>query len=247
MIHLKKFVFIGLLCLTVITTTHNSTRAAEKKPWSDAAELSYVQAGGNSDVTTFAAKNTLKYSFWERWTGTWRAGVLYGQTDGIKSAERYETDLRMDYSASERFYYYGLAGWLQDKFAGFDSRYYAGPGAGYRFVDGPRHFLSSELGANYAKEEYTDETESDFLEGRAFGKYEYVFNDNVKFSQQVEYLHNFQDSDKYKINATTELTTKLTDQFSVKVSYEVRYDNRPTPDTLKNTDTLLSVALVVNL
>ncbi|MBN1380538.1 MAG: DUF481 domain-containing protein [Deltaproteobacteria bacterium] len=220
---------------------------AEEKAWEDSAELSYVQTSGNTDILTLAGKNSLKYRFSDQWTSMWNIGALYGKTDGDKDSERYYTDLRTDYKATERIYYYGLAGWFQDKFSGIDSRYYLGPGVGYWFLKGERHYLSAEAGLNYAREDYTDSSDNDFLEGRLWGKCEYVFNSKTRFSQTAEYLQNFDNADKYRINALTALTTMLTDRFSLKVSYEINYKNEPIPDILERTDTIFSVALVVNL
>ena len=220
---------------------------AQPKAWEDSAELSYVQTGGNTDVLTFSAKNKLTYNFSEKWSGMWKVGILYGETDGVKNAERYNTDLRTDYKPNERHYYYAMAGWFQDKFAGIDNRYYLGPGAGYRLLNGERNILDVEAGLNYAMEDYTDDTRNDFLEGRGFTKYEFVFNPKTRFSQSLEYLHNFDDGSKYRINTVTALTTALTEMFSLKVSYEINYNNKPTPESLKQTDTVFAAALVVNL
>lgn len=219
---------------------------AEDKRIEDAAELSFVQTGGNTDVMTLSGKNNLKYRFNEEWIGQWDIGVLYGKTDGVEVAERYYTDLRLDYKFTKKLYFYGLGGWLKDKFAGIDQRYYLGPGVGYQFMDGERHFLSAEMGLSYAKEDYTDDTEDDFLEGRAFGKYEFVFNPKTKFSQTAEYLQNFDDSDKFRVNSETAVTTTLTDIISLKVSYLIIYNNRPIPEYLNETDTIFSIALVAN-
>lgn len=246
---MRNFKGSALICIVasfLILLTANAVPAEEKK-WEDTAELSYVQTGGNTEVLTFSGKNMLKYKFSEKWSGAWKIGALYGETDGVKNAERYYTDLRADYKATERIYYYGSGGWLRDEFAGFDNRYFLGLGAGYQILTGDRHFLSAEAGLNYAAEEYPNDTEDDFLEGRIFGSYAYVFNPKTKFTQDLEYLHNFDDSDKYKVNAITALTTTLSDLFSLKVAYEISYNNQPTPDTLEETDTIFSVALVVNL
>lgn len=220
--------------------------SAEDKKWEDAAELSYVQTGGNTEVLTFSGNNALKYNFTANWIGSWDVGLLYGKTDGEVNAERYFTDLRTDYKASDTLYYYALGGWLKDRFAGIDKRLYIGPGAGYEILTGDTHFLSTEAGLNYATETDTDGNEEDFMEGRFFGRYEYVFNPKTKFTQTAEYLHNFDDAAKYRINTVSGLTTQLTDMFSLKVTYEVKYQNEPSPDTLENTDTLFSVALVAN-
>jgi putative salt-induced outer membrane protein YdiY len=42
------------------------------------------------------------------------------------------------------------------------------------------------------------------------------------------------------------LITALAGNFALKTSYEVRYQNRPIPEDLDETDTILTVALVVN-
>lgn len=243
--HSRRWLYSVLFCLAI--GGWESALGAEEKKWSDTAELSFVQTGGNTDVTSFAAKNLLRYRPSDAWAFGWKAAALYSRTDGDKSAERYETDLRADYSASQRLYYYGMAGWMQDTFAGLDGRYFAGPGVGYLILTGDRHRLATELGAQYAKERYTDGTQSDFLEGRAYGKYEFQFNEAATFSQALEYLHNFKHSEQYNLISTTGLQAQLSERLALKVTYEIRYDNRPTPADLKKTDTLLSVALVLNL
>lgn len=242
--NIEKY-FIILVSLILFSAIAGIASAQEKK-WEDAAELSYVQTGGNTDVLTFSGSNSLKYDFSEVLTGTWDIGLLYGKTDGEKTAERYNTDLRLDYDVSDRLYCYAMGGWLQDEFAGIEKRIYLGPGAGYKIWTGEKHYLSTEVGLDYARESYTDGSDNDFLEGRVFGKYEYVFNPKTKFSQTAEYLHNFDDAEKFRINTVTGLITQLTDMFSLKVTYEVNYQNEPSPETLEKTDTLFSVALVVN-
>ena len=235
----------AIICFALILISTGGA-FAEDKQWEDSAELSYVQTGGNTDIMTFSGKNTLKYGFSEKLAGTWKLGALYGETDGENNAERYYTDLRMDYKASDELYYYIMTGWLKDKFAGIDKRVYVGPGAGYVFLNSEHQNLSTEAGLSYATESYTDNTDNNFLEGRVLGKYEFIFNPKTKFTQTVEYLHNFDDSEKYRINTLTGLVTQLTDMFSLKISYEINFQNEPSPETLDQTDTTFSVALVVN-
>jgi putative salt-induced outer membrane protein YdiY len=218
----------------------------EDKRWKDEAELSFVSTGGNTETTTLSAKNLLLYQFSDKLKGEWKIAALKSEEENETTAERYSTDLKFSLQFAERMYGAVAAGWLKDEFSGFDARYYAGPLLGYKFMVGPNHFLLGEGGLNFAKEEYTDDTDSDFLEGRAFGRYEYVFTEKTKFSQSVEYLHDFDDTDNYKINSETALITALADDFALKTTYEVRYKHRPIPVNLDTTDTLLTVALVVN-
>jgi len=219
---------------------------AQEEKWSDQAELSFVDTGGNTDVTSLSAKNLLKYKFSDELQAAWKLGALYGQNDGEKNAESYFSNLRLDYLFTEHLYSFINAGWSKDKFAGFDSRYYVGPGTGYKFLAGPKHFLLAEVGLNYVNEQYIDDTDKEYLGGRAFAEYEYAFMDKNKFSQSMEYLHDFDDSENYNVNSETALISALSDYLSLKTSYSVKYDNKPVPSTLKDTDTILSVTLVVN-
>jgi putative salt-induced outer membrane protein len=139
-----------------------------------------------------------------------------------------------------------MGGWLQDEFTGIESRYFIGPGVGYRFLTGPKHFLDAEAGINFVTEDYTNNTEEEFLEGRLYGLYQYSFSEKNKFSQSLEFLYDFDDSDNYRINSETAFITALSNYLSLKTSYEIKHDNEPVPATLKETDTILSVTLVVN-
>lgn len=229
------------ICVAVVSAAYG-----EEKRWADEAELSFVSTGGNTEVVSLSGKNLLKYTLTDKLLGTWRLGALYGETDDVKTAERYFTDLRLDYSFSDKIYFFGMGGWLQDEFTGIESRYFIGPGVGYRFLTGPKHFLDAEAGINFVTEDYTNNTEEEFLEGRLYGLYQYSFSEKNKFSQSLEFLYDFDDSDNYRINSETAFITALSNYLSLKTSYEIKHDNEPVPATLKETDTILSVTLVVN-
>jgi putative salt-induced outer membrane protein len=190
---MMKIVKLSMLILFMFAAVQISEAAEEKKSeeekrFSDELSFSLVNTTGNSDTLALAGKNEMKYKFTDKWSGLWVAGALYNKSDGDKTAERYFTDLRADYTINERWYAYGLGSWLRDKFAGFDNQYGIGPGVGYKFLIGPKHFLLGEAGLNYAYEEYSDSDEDSkqFLEGRLFAKYEWAFTDKTKFSQGLE-------------------------------------------------------------
>jgi len=237
--------FIVFITVLVVLTGVQGAGAEEKK-WADEAELSFIDTGGNTDMLSVSAKNLLQYTFDEALKGTWELSALYGESDGARNAESYSTEARLDYLFTDQLYAAGIAGWLKDEFAGIKAKYYIGPALGYRLFTGPRHFLLGEAGLNYVTEKYTDNTDEQFIEGRAFGKYEYAFSKKNKFSQSLELLYNFDDSEAYKVNSVTALISALSDSLSLKASYEIKYTNNPVPRTLEETDTVLSIALVVN-
>lgn len=238
--------FRVLMVVSTVVLLLSGIGYAETEKWSDEAELSYVNSSGNTELETLAGKNTLKYEFTQDLSGTWKASMLYGKTDDVKTAEQYATEGRLDYKFTDRFFSFVDGGWLKDEFSGIDSRYYGGAGSGYKVLAGEKHFLTTEAGLNYVKEEYTDDSDKDYMEGRLFAGYEYHFSDKDRFSQTVEYLYDFDESENYNIISETSIISAMNDSLSLKVSYLVKYDNRPVPSSLERTDTILTVAMVVN-
>jgi putative salt-induced outer membrane protein len=247
-----KIVKIAMILLFIVSAVQISEAAEESTPkeekrFSNEANFALVNTTGNSEALSLAGKNEMKYKFSDQWAGTWVVGALYGRSDGDKNAERYFTDLRADYTINERWYAYGLGNWFRDEFAGFDNRIGIGPGVGYKFLIGPKHFLMGESGLNYAYEDYSDSDEDNrkFLEGRLFGKYEWAFTEKTKFSQGLEYLQSFKNGDTWKLNSETALVTAITDILALKISYTVFHNNDPRPSDLDETDTILATSLVV--
>jgi putative salt-induced outer membrane protein len=237
-----------ILCsiIFVMSALVSAEETKTEKRWNDEAELSFVSTAGNSETTTFAGENLLKYKFTERLEGSWDIAGLYSEDNDIKTAERYSTNLQLKYLFTERLYSGLSAGWLKDEFVGFKNKYYVGPLIGYKFFTGPKHFLNGELGFNYTKEEYIDNSEEELVEWRTFGNYEYAISPKTKFSQSFEYLHDLAGDNNHKAISLTAVTVAITEIFSIKTGYEIRYVNRPVPDTLENTDSILTVALVAN-
>jgi putative salt-induced outer membrane protein len=247
------------LC-TLIIFLSAPAQAEEEKPkkkWIDEAELSFVDTSGNSETSTFAAKNLLKIKFTDKLEGEWDIAALKSQstdktTDRNKvTAERYSTNLKLSYLFTERFYSGLGTGWSRDEFAGLQNKNYVGAFVGYKFLTGPKHLLKGELGLNYVNEDYTKNKElknfkdKDFVEGRAFGLYEYALTEKTKFSQSIEYLGDFDDPNNYKVNSLSALTVAISDIFSIKPSYEIHYVNK-VPVDINTTDRIVTVALVAN-
>jgi len=233
------------LCAFLLMTSAAAGLADESKRWQEEAELSFVDTGGNTEVTTLSAKNTLTVGINETTKGTWKFRALYGKSDGTKDAESYFTEIRLDHSYNERLYSFGYGGWFQDKFTGIDSRYYLGAGGGYKAYSGPKHFLLGEAGLTYTTEDYTDNTDNEFLGGRLFGKYEYHFSEKNRFTQSLEWLLDFSKFENWNLNSETALISSLNNWLSLKASYLIKYDNDPV-DNLKKADRVLSITLLMN-
>lgn len=219
----------------------------EESPLTDEGELSFVQLKGNSELLTLSGKNLLRYTFENKVACAWKAEVLYGETEGDRSAESYLSELRVDYPWNDRFYTAGILGWERNEFSGFDARLYGGPIVGYRFLTGPEHLLTGEVGIQYAAEYYTDDTDDSFLEGRSLGTYEYLFSETNRFVQSLEAFCDFEESSNYVFKSETAFISEINRTLSLKTGYKVTYDHEPFSEELKKTDTRLSVTLMANI
>lgn len=239
---------IVIACVFGLSAVHPFFAFAETpelKKITDVAQLSYIDTQGNTDLTTLLVINTFKYAPVDYLIATWKIEALKSSQDGEDTAERYTTFLRVDYNIRRRLYTFADVSWLQDEFAKIDDRYYFGAGLGYKILAGPKHFLDTEAGVNYTMDTYTDDTGNDYAGGRVFGKYAYSFTEKNRFEQSVEYLHDFDDRGNYNINSDTSITSALNSILSLKIGYQVKYDNEPASGA-ERTDRTMAVAMVVN-
>jgi putative salt-induced outer membrane protein len=238
-----RYFLVAALSLSVVAGLAGISSA---DPWTDQAELSFVDTGGNTETTSLSAKNILKGPLSGKLALTWSLSALLAETDDVITAEQYITEARLDYSISERFYGFGLVNLKQDEPAGLDSRTSIGLGAGYKFLTGPVHELAGEAGLNQVAEEFTDGTDNDYTSGRMFAGYAWNLSESSKFTQTVEYLADLDDSGNYQTNTETAYISTVSEVLSLKTSFDTQYDNDP-PAGFKKTDTKLGVTLVFNL
>ena len=233
--------FIALLTLLLLIPINGW---ANDRKWQDSAEFSLVNTTGNTDILSLAAKNIFIYNFTKRLIGSWQADILYAEDQSVKTAEAYATELRLDYLFTEQLYGFGVFGWARNIFVGTQNLYYVGPGLGYKFLLGPKHFLIGEAGLLYSMEEDTAQIDDSYLSGRVFAEYAYAFRENNRFSQSVEFSYDFSNSNNYSVVTETALTFLLSTHLAFKTSYIISYAHEPANATLENTDTLLAVSLI---
>jgi len=222
--------------------------ADEEKPkaWKNQGELSLVSTNGNSNTTTGSAKDTFNY----KWTKTALeliGGALGSKDDGDVTAEQYNASEKVAYALTDnqRNYLYEKIGWESNRFAGFYNRYDGTAGVGRKLVDASSDTLLGELGGGYTNEERVDAPRNDFASGRAYLKYKRILSATAQFTQDAEYLHDFDDQEDYRVNMETALIASISTHLALKASYKWNRVAKPPPGFGKD-DTTTSVALVIN-
>lgn len=215
-----------------------------QKKWKNVTELSVVSANGNTKSTTSSGKNT--FTIERSKTGVELvAGGLGAKSNGETTAEKYFASEKVTYKVSDRNYVFEKAGWEKDRFAGIRNRYDPNVGLGRELIATPKNLLIAEAGLGYVVEERVNSKTVDFASGRLYSKYTRTISDTSNFTQDAEYLHNFEDASDFRINTESALTAALSAHFSLKVSYRWQHVGEPPLGFARN-DTTTSMALIAS-
>jgi len=219
------------------------TKPDTTKPLKVTAGVAYLNASGNTDVSSLAVDERLE---WKRPHFLWAqfVKVINSSTDGEQSADLLAVGLRGDWKPHGRLSVYALTNYDRNRFANIGRRFEEGAGLGYLLIDRPMHRLTTELGSQFVQQQNLDEVSDNFLAGRAAEVYRYTFRANSYFEERLEYLPNFEATEDYRMNAEASLVAPLSRHLALKLGYIVRFDNLPEPGVEK-TDRFLTSGLQI--
>ena len=223
----------------------NTTLAEEPKPVFKArGEVAFVKTSGNTDTQTLAAKLEASYEpDVNRYYG--KAGALYGKTDGDETQNKWFLDGRYERALTDRLFAFAAAGYMRDKFSGYNYQTTLGPGVGYQFIKTEEHQLKGLVSIIWAYDRFSDGGSDSYAAGKAAADYTWQITKDVKFKELASYRVSFKDTNVYFIDSETGLEVKLASNLSLGVGYVVGYQHEPPSDDLKKTDTLFLTSLIV--
>lgn len=234
---------LALLGLTVPAVAPLAAQDAPAKAVVATANVSFVDAAGNTDVTTLSGDQRLEYTPPESgWKLAEFASMVYGRTDGVTSANALKLGARADRAITGRLGAFGGASYERNRFAGIARRFEEITGLAYKLVDLPKDQLGTELGASFTQQRNLDGVDDGFVAARAAASYRHLFTEHAWLQQLLEFLPSLEDGADRRINAESSLVAPLSARFAVKVSYTVRYDHLPEPG-FEKTDRVLSTGL----
>ena len=244
----KNLLTRTILAISLVNGLAGLARAADgppadTKPWKNNTEASVVSTNGNSKATTTSIKDTFNYK-WTK-TGLEINGAGLGSSSGNQvTAEQYLGNEKVTYNYTERNYVYQKFGWDKNRFAGIRNRWDTSAGIGRILLDFANDKLNGEVGGGYINEERSQAARNEFASGRVYSKYVHTFSATAFFSQDAEYLHNFKNSDDYRLNTETALTAALSTHLSLKTSFVWNRLGKPAPGIGKD-DTKVIAGLII--
>lgn len=149
---------------------------------------------------------------------------------------------KYDYFFAPKWYAYGLMRIEQDQIADLDLRLTPGVGVGYQWIEEPDFKFSTEAGATWVYESYSNDGTDEHFAARLAYHVEKKLNDRVALFHNFEYLPSVQDLGDYNFNADAGMRVSLTKKMFSELKAEWRYDSTPAPGK-SNDDTRYILSL----
>ncbi len=198
--------------------------------WQGQAELGAVRATGSSDhLGLFAALSGKREGI--AWSHRLDGRIEIQESNGVRTVDRASGRWQPRRQFGTRTYAYGLAQFERDPLVSVDARYTAALGAGYRLVGERNLQVEIEGGPAFR---HTDVRAGDpfgSLAGRASLDLTWRVAPRVSLKQTGTL---FIDRDNGNGQAVTALDTRLLGPLSMRLSYDVRYEE----DVLRGIDRL---------
>ena len=225
------------------TATAQAAKPDSAKPLKVTAGIAYLDASGNTDVTSLTVTERLE---WKRRRFLWAqyANAINGTTEGEESANLLAIGVRGDWKPAGRLSVYSLVNYDRNRFANIGRRFEEGAGLGYLWIERPRHRLTTELGSQFVQQRNLDRVSDNFLAGRAAEFYRYTLKENAYIEERVEFLPNFETSEDYRVNGEANIVAPLSRRLAIKLGYVVRFDNLTEPGVEK-TDRFLTSGIQI--
>ncbi len=207
------------------------------------ADLGYVQASGNSEVTTTSFGQKL----------TQRRGLLgleqtfnfvYGEQNGVVNTNFLRAGLRADYKLDKVFSAFATVAYDRNVFAGIQRRFEENLGLAWQAIGAPRDSLRLEAGFSVTQQLSVDGIANDFPAGRMAVAYRHIFSPTTYFLQMAEVIPNFKEPEDLRVNTESAVVAPVSSRVNLKVAYLIRYDNLPEP-TFRTTDRVFTTGIQI--
>lgn len=209
------------------------------EPWSGEAALGVLTTSGNSETRSINAKLGVDYTR-AAWKNVFAASAINAADSGTTTTERYQVTDQLDWNFTERRYAFGALEFEKDRFGGILQRTSETAGYGYRWLLGPVHALSTDLGvgARQTEEQDTGRQENEAI-GRAGLRYQWAISDTSSFLQTVKVESG--ESNTFT-ESVSELKLSVVGPIFVGLSFTLR-NNTEVPADTESTDTFTAVNL----
>lgn len=245
-----------IAAIDAMLTDYRAKRAAEKQAAADAAraklaaakfwqnwkgegQLGATLSSGNTDSTGLSAGLALARKGID-WNHKFRAQADYQRTNGRTSVERFVVEVEPQVRVSDRAFAFGLGRWEHDPILGYDTRWSASGGVGYKLIDGKAMQLSLKGGPAWRQTDFVSGRHDSEFTGLAGVDFGWQLSPALRLTQAASTIVG---DSKTATSSLTALSAKLSGALSARVAYSAEIDSNPPPG-IEKVDTLTRFTLV---
>lgn len=217
--------------------------------WKGEGEIGGFHSTGNTDSIGVTTALKLKREGLE-WTHLLRARADYQRQNGKTSREQFLAAYEPRWQFNEDLFVYGLAQFERDRLQGFDARYAASGGLGYKVVQNEGLSLSVKAGPAWRITEYTDGTSASRIAGLFGADLDWQVVDGLTFTQDANALAEgggevqvLVDGNNTSLNLVSGLDFRISEKLRSRLSYAVDYNSNP-PENTETTDMITRFSVV---
>lgn len=202
----------------------------------------YNAQSGNTRKSNLSSSTTLT------WFQKTNAYSIWGEAannsaDDRRNSEKYQAGARARHNLNDDNYLFTQGNWLSDRYNGYHSRNTLTGGYGRQVLKGPIHNLRLEAGPGIRHDEYYGCGRSTKALAYGAASYAYQLTDNTKFIQGVSILA----TGEATINSETGLNVDVSKYLSLKLAYNITWNESPPKSAPKHMDTKTSLSLVYRM
>ncbi|MET0370200.1 MAG: DUF481 domain-containing protein [Sphingobium sp.] len=189
--------------------------------WTGRFEAGGFRSTGSTSEIGLTANAVVKRSGLQ-WSHKLTASVDYRRANGIVSRERYLAGYEPRYEFDSRGFAYGLAQFERDTSIGYDERYTASAGIGYKLIVSDPLDLAVDAGPSVRHVRYVAGYGETKLGARASMDLAWRISPTLTMRQVGSA---YAESRVYTLNSLTSLETKVGSRWSVALSYNIQYES----------------------
>lgn len=207
--------------------------------WKGEGQVGATLATGNTNSTGLSGGLAMARAGLD-WNHKFRAQADYQRTNGRTSVERFVVEVEPQYKVSDRAFAYGLGRWEQDRILGYEERWNASGGFGYKLIDAKTMSLSVKGGPAWRHTNFTRGPSDSEITGLAGLDFGWQLSPTLRLTQVASTSLG---ENNMTTSSLTALSAKLTGALSARVAYSAEIDTSPPPG-IEKVDTLTRFTLV---
>lgn len=151
----------------------------------------------------------------------------YGETDGLKSADRIYGSAKTDLDVSRRVFVYNLTGAGYDELRKIDLEYEVGPGVGCHLFTRPKFVMNVESGANYQGQERSSSPDVQNFYFRVAEDVAWKITPHMTLVEKAEIFPRVENPGEFRARLDATLSFALWQNLSLNLSLLDLYDTNP--------------------